>query len=92
MKNQARLEWPLVLVTWEDSHSVPGGWRPLAEIVDDGSPTLCCSAGWLIQRNKEAITIVPHLSGGLQKNVRPYGRGGLTIPRSCVVKLQTLRR
>jgi len=82
----------LVLIEWVDSHSGSPGWQPLDQIAEETSPTKCRSVGWLVRDAAGAKTLVPHISGEKNSDVRPYGRGDITIPNSCITKMRVLAR
>lgn len=75
----------LVLLEWVDSHK-SNDWKDI-ELLADGCDHLHIrSIGWVIAENDDCITIVPHLSGEKNGNVRVYGCGEMTIPRVAILR------
>jgi hypothetical protein len=73
----------ILAVTWEDSASDGGGWhRP-----EDDKPgtILAYSVGYLYERNKQHIVLIPH------KTNTGQALGTLAIPTSAVRKIKRLR-
>lgn len=80
----------LVIVDWIDSHSGQG-WQRLSDIEQSAKPLKCRSVGWLLVDGKDAKTLVPHISGGSDLRVVPFGTGELTIPTVSILRMRTLR-
>ena len=74
----------IVLVEWVDSY-FGRGWSDNDVLIEETKEKfVCTSVGWLMNENKDFILIVPHRS----KN---QGSGNITIPKSCVISMKTLR-
>lgn len=80
----------LVLIEWEDSHSLTtGGWMHL-----DGEysaePRIILSVGWLAVDGERSKIIVPHRN---EETPAAYaqGAGVLSIPARCIVRMVDLR-
>ena len=82
----------LVLVEWVDSHSSPGGWLFIDDIIDREDNLYCRSVGWIVKETEELITLVPHIAGEVNGNLRLSGRGDLTIPCIAITKMVVLRK
>ncbi len=79
----------LVLIEWVDSAHGSSGWAPLA----DCTPELLTvrSVGWLLHDTSECKVIVPHVcEPGAGSRIETQGRGDMTIPNACIVKLYDL--
>jgi hypothetical protein len=79
----------LVLVEWMDSYSGKG-WQPLDEIRGAAGPVHCRSVGWLVSESKGMKTLVPHISGEKNGDVRLCGTGDIAIPTKCITKMRVL--
>lgn len=78
--------WPLVRVTWVDSHG-PHGWTYLKDAVAPHDLT-CESVGWLIDDGEDRITIASSVSAPAADN--PACDGILTIPKCAITACVTL--
>lgn len=81
----------LVMIEWLDSHS-GSGWQRLQEIEQNADTVRCRSVGWLLSDSKERKVIVPHISGEMNEDTIPYGRGDLSIPSKAIVKMRVLEK
>ena len=77
----------LVLVQWVDSAQTIR-WTYLDEIRE--TPLQCASAGWIVKKTKEALTIAPHVSAEQDKSPH-QGCGSMTIPMKAISKITELR-
>lgn len=80
----------LVFIEWLDSHS-GNGWQRLDDLKGDTRPVVCRSVGWLVSESNGHKTIVPHISGGRDQGITPFGSGDLTIPDKAIRMLRVLR-
>lgn len=80
----------LVLIDWIDSHS-GNGWQSLDDMKGFAKALHCRSIGWLLVRNKDCTTVVPHIyDDSKNKNIKPNGCGELVIPNKCITKMRVL--
>ncbi len=82
----------LVYVEWEDALGCSSNWSSLSEAVapEDIGPPLARSVGWLCQESSKSITVVPHFMAET-KYSKPQGCGDMTIPRSAIRKIVSLK-
>jgi len=75
----------LVFVEWEDSYGCSSRWQ---EINPEGEPRvlLCHSVGWIIQKTRRCIVVVPHITAG-EGVVTRQGCGDMTIPTAAIRQL-----
>lgn len=79
----ARLDHPVVRVTWHDAHSLDNNeWRELSEL--DDAPLVCISIGMLIKAKRHAILIQTQTDDNGVDNV-------LMIPWGMVRKVEKLQ-
>ncbi|MGI9078764.1 MAG: hypothetical protein ACR2G6_15760 [Gemmatimonadaceae bacterium] len=78
----------LVLIEWEDSHSVDA-WQELGERIEDRA-LVCRSVGWLVLDGKRAKVVAPHLNEQ-EPGVPLQGGGVMTIPTRAVLRMVDLR-
>lgn len=78
----------LVLVDWIDSYGAAANWQSIENY--SPSPMRCQSVGWIVSKNKDSIAVVPHLSEKGHPDVPQQGCGDMTIPKSAIVRIQTL--
>ena len=79
----ARLDGPMVRVTWHDAHSLDNNeWHELADL--DDQPLVCVSIGALVKAKRHAILIQTQTVDGGADNV-------LLIPWGMVRKVEKLQ-
>lgn len=81
----------LQLITWEDAFHHSSEWKDFKETEtrdDCLAPYLVDSVGWVVAECDDRVVIVPHL----QREVdgQQCGKGGMTIPKSCIVSRETI--
>lgn len=81
----------LMLIEWIDSNSGKG-WQPLDQIEDGAGVVHCRSVGWLVADRNGVKTLVPHISGEKNENVRLCGTGDISIPNKNITKMRVLMR
>lgn len=72
----------IVLVEWEDSTSVHR-WQARSEV--DNKPAFCRTVGWLVAKDKKAMTVVGTYSAG------SHFTGDLCIPMGAVRKVTEVK-
>lgn len=83
----------LVLIEWVDSHSIPGGWKPLDDAAENlAAPLHIRSVGWLVSESGGAKVVAPHISGEKNGDCELCVRGEISIPDRAVVKMTVLRK
>lgn len=81
----------LVLIEWRDAHSgASTRWRSLDELRELGNKLTVRSVGWLICERNGHKVIVPHISGGVDDGVVPFGCGEMVIPNAAIKKMRVL--
>ena len=91
MSEVGLVRFDLVLVEWVDSHS-GRGWENLDNLKANCDLLYCRSVGWLVAKNRDAVTLVSNLSGESNDNVIVNGNGYMTIPARAVRKVTVLRK
>lgn len=85
--NRGAVEFPLVLIEWEDSHG-DGAWSDLSNGVEDRA-LVCRSVGWLVLDGERAKVVAPHMSEQ-EPGVPLQGSGIMTIPSRAVLRVLRL--
>jgi len=75
---------PIVEVEWIDSASGANTWNILESHADQLKPLPCKSAGYLVRKDREAVSIMQ------SQSVSGQYTDAMTIPRSCVRKITVL--
>jgi hypothetical protein len=73
----------LMVVEWVDSCALGGVWNKTHEI-ENLSPSVVLSIGWVLKETKYAITLISHVSGS-------SACGELCIPRGCIRRTQVVK-
>lgn len=81
----------LVLIEWLDAHS-GRGWHNLEGLRRSTEVQNCQSVGWLLEKTKQYIVLVPHLTGETGWNNERQGCGDMAIPTASVVRMTVLNR
>jgi hypothetical protein len=81
----------LVLVEWIDANSGKG-WQPLDQIEDQAGPVHCRSVGWLVADRNGVKTLVPHISGEKNGNLRLCGAGEISILDKSITRMRVLAK
>jgi hypothetical protein len=74
----------LVLVEWLDSRRGEG-WTHIEELRRGVPPTKCRSVGWIVARDRSALTLASHLGDNPDQCC-----GDITIPTKAVLAVITL--
>lgn len=83
MAQSNKKRFPLVIVEWEDIVS-DSSWMDIREAKHQ-KPYNCESIGYLIEKNKKNIVLVPNVSyAGL-------GFGYVSIPIGCIKKINIIK-
>lgn len=83
------LEWPLLLVEWEDPSTLNTEWTCIGEI-DSKRRVRCVSVGFLLKETRHAIILLPHV-GYLDKPQRDRQTwGSIRIPVGCILRRKVL--
>ena len=86
-KKRSKQEYPLVEINWCDAATYGAGWQSIEVHRDNAKPINAKSAGYLIEANKNHVTIVQTIT---QDN---DGRATdpLSIPRIWVKQIRYLK-
>lgn len=79
----------LVQVKWVDSHSFDG-WATLEQLKEYHIVSTCISIGWLLNDEKDSITLVPHINFDKEGETINQCSGDMTIPRVAVTEIKEL--
>jgi len=82
-------KYDLVLVRWLDANAF-GKWQSLAA-VKAAAPTHCEAVGWLIQKTKEAITLVSTASSTPEGKLKNLSNR-MVIPTAMQKEIVVLRK
>jgi hypothetical protein len=79
----------VAIVHWVDATGGENtGWKELSDVKRvDPSPVISC--GVIVKKTREKIVVCPHLVLGDKGNIEE-GDGEIAIPRSWVVRIQTV--
>lgn len=77
--------WPIVEVVWIDSRGVSESWSLLGDLFSQGVCEIR-SVGYLAVDIDEYVVVLPHYGEGPEQ-----GCGEMTIPRSAIREITTLR-
>ena len=84
-----KLEWPLLLVEWEDPCTLDVKWTSIDEM-DCKKRVLCVSVGFLLKETRHAIILLPHISGLEKRRHDRVGWGSISIPVGCIIRRKVL--
>lgn len=76
----------LVLITWRDACTY-SGWRDAKHAKTETGPAVCESVGWLLENNKETVTIYATKAADPKD---PDINSIISIPAAWVTKMQAL--
>jgi len=80
---------PIVLVVWTDAAGgARTGWRPMDEVVKQGTAT-CYSVGFLLRKSRKDVLICPHVAA---LDGEHDGDAELCIPKSWVRSITVLQK
>lgn len=84
-----KLDWPLLMVEWEDPSTSNLDWTCIGDI-DLKHRVRCVSVGFLLHETRRFIVLLPHI-GNLDRNRQDQQTwGSIRIPTGCITKRKVL--
>ncbi len=80
-------EHKVVFIRWVDSRQPTSSWQHISDI-DEPSPVICVTVGWLLHDNKDCKTLCATM--GDLAHEHPQGCGVIEIPTKCIIEISDI--